>query len=105
MRGARRLSAELVFLNACFSGSFTPRLPSEVGGFWHALLAAGASALITTLADVHPRAAGELALDFYRHWLAGGTKSAALRDVQLRLRRENDDPRHWASHVLIGYHG
>jgi CHAT domain-containing protein len=98
-----KLCAELVFLNACQSGHFRSGARSEVDGFWRAFLHAGAASLIATLTFVHPEFAGPLALDFHQEWLKGDvTKAEALRRVQHRMCRQGIEPRHWASHILIG---
>lgn len=100
-----KLSADLVFLNACRSGNFRSGARSEVDGFWRAFLHAGAASLIATLTFVHPEFAGQLALAFYQEWLEGDvTKAEALRRVQRRMWRQGIEPRHWASHILIGDH-
>lgn len=102
---AGKLSAELVFLNACQSGHFRSGARSEVDGYWRAFLHAGAASLIATLTFVHPEFAGQLALDFHQEWLKGdATKAEALRRVQLRMLRQGIEPHHWASHILIGDH-
>jgi len=100
-----QLRAQLVFLNACISGSFKSELGGEVGGFWQAFLSAGAVSLIGTLAYMHPGYAQQIALDFYREWLKGDlTKAESLRLAQLRMLQQKIDPRHWASYILIGDH-
>lgn len=102
---AGELCAELVFLNACQSGHFKSDTGtrSEVDGYWRAFLHAGAASLIATLTFVHPEFAGQLALDFHQEWLKGDvTKAEALRRVQRRMWRRGIEPRHWASHILIG---
>lgn len=100
-----RFHVQLVFLNACMSGSFHAELGTEVGGFWQAFLNAGATSLVATLAYVHPGYARQLALDFYREWLSGGvTKAEALRRAQLVMLQQQIEPRYWACHILIGDH-
>jgi CHAT domain-containing protein len=97
------LRAELVFLDACLSGAFAHPLGSEVGGFWHAFLHAGASSLIATLVSVDESAAGFIACHFYSEWLHNGrTKAEALRQAQLQKRSQDDNPSLWATHLLIG---
>jgi CHAT domain-containing protein len=59
------LHASLVFLNACLSGTFTPGLRNEAGGFWQAFLIGGTSSLLATLTIVDPRMASELVAGFY----------------------------------------
>jgi len=99
-----RLQAELVFINSCVSGRFSPRLGSEIEGFCRAFLYAGASSIVATLTYVHPELAHQLALNFYEEWLNGATKAEALRRAQLRMLRKNFEPKIWASHILIGDH-
>jgi CHAT domain-containing protein len=97
------LKADLVFLNACVSGRFDMGSGSEVGGFWEAFIRAGAQSLIGTLTKVDPEMAHELALEFYRQWLAERvSKAEALRRAQVRLANRGVEARHWASHLLIG---
>jgi tetratricopeptide (TPR) repeat protein len=98
-----KIRADLVFINACQSGHFRSGARSEVDGYWRAFLHAGAASLIATLTFVHPEFAGQLALAFYQEWLKGDvTKAEALRRVQRRMWRQGIEPRHWASHILIG---
>jgi CHAT domain-containing protein len=102
---AGRLTADLVFLNACWSGHFRSSSRSEVDGYLRAFLHAGAASLIATLTFVHPEFAGQLALDFHQEWLKGdATKAEALRRVQRRMLQQGVEPHHWASHLLIGDH-
>ena len=99
------LSAELVFLNACMSGRFRLREGLAIGGFWEAFLHAGASALIATLATVHPEDAETLARSFYQRWLQGDvTKARALQLAQQDVRRAKPDSLQWARYVLVGDH-
>ncbi|MDT0641397.1 CHAT domain-containing protein [Zunongwangia sp. F363] len=97
------LSAELVFLNACMSGRFRLQEGVAIGGFWEAFLHAGATSIIATLAEVHPKDAEQLAQSFYRIWLKGNiTKARALQMAQQELREKNTDSFHWARYILIG---
>jgi len=78
---------------------------SEVGGFWNAFLHAGTSSLIATLVSVDERAADFVAKCFYSNWLHKGmTKAEALRQSQLQMRAQVDNPYWWATHVLVGDH-
>lgn len=74
----------------------------EVGGFWQAFLQAGAPTLIATLVLVDPGSVQQLILEFYKNLLAGNiTEAEALRQAQLKLRKERREGYHWASHILI----
>jgi CHAT domain-containing protein len=100
-----QLKADLVFLNACRSGLFNTRRGSEIGGFWEGFLHAGAASIIATLRFVHPDYAHRLALKFYDAWTKeGATKAEALRRAQFAMYQAGVEPRHWASHVLVGAH-
>jgi CHAT domain-containing protein/tetratricopeptide (TPR) repeat protein len=100
-----QLQAELVFLDACLSGTIVHPFGSEVGGFWNAFLHAGTSSLIATLVSVDERAADFVAKCFYSNWLHKGmTKAEALRQSQLQMRAQVDNPYWWATHVLVGDH-
>jgi len=97
------LHASLVFLNACLSGTFTPGLRNEAGGFWQAFLIGGTSSLLATLTIVDPRMASELVAGFYEHWLRGGRgKGRALAAAQQAMLAEGRSPEDWATHILIG---
>jgi CHAT domain-containing protein len=100
-----QLTADLVFLNACRSGLFNVPRSKEMGGFWEAFLRAGVPSTIATLRFVVPEYAQRLALTFYDSWMREGTsKAEALRRAQLTLCKEKVEPRHWASHILVGAH-
>jgi CHAT domain-containing protein len=97
------LRAGLVFLNACLSGTFTPGLRDEAGGFWQAFLIGGTSSLVATLTIVHPRMASELVAGFYEHWLRDGRgKGEALAAAQQAMLADGRPPEDWATHILIG---
>lgn len=97
------LRAGLVFLNACLSGTFTPGLRDEAGGFWQAFLIGGTSSLVATLTIVHPQVASELVAGFYEHWLRDGRgKGEALAAAQQAMLADGRPPEDWATHILIG---
>jgi CHAT domain-containing protein len=98
-----QIPAELVFLDACLSGTFTAAMKNEVGGFWQAFLVAGAATLVATLTPVDPRRATELVTDFYDHWLGDGLgRAQALRAAQRAMLSAGRGPEDWATHILIG---
>ena len=49
---------------------------------------AGAASLVTSLWDVADQPTNRLLPAFYRSWIGGQTKAAALRTAQLRLLNE-----------------
>jgi CHAT domain-containing protein len=98
-----QINAELVFLNACLSGSFRPTMKNEVGGFWQAFLVAGAASLVATLTKVDPWPASELVAGFYDHWLGGGLgRARALQAAQRAMLAAGRGPDEWATHIVIG---
>jgi len=98
-----KVHSDLVFLNACSSGTFKLSLGSEIGGFLEAFLLAGAKSVIATLYPVDPGAAQKVSMYFYSEWLEKGfSKPEALQRAQLAVRKEHPDPKFWASHILVG---
>lgn len=78
------LAADLVVLSACRSASGTVA-GDGVATFARAFLYAGSASLIASVWDVADEPSNRLMPDFYRAWLGGATKAAALRQAQLRL--------------------
>jgi CHAT domain-containing protein len=76
-----------VVLSACRSASGTIA-GDGVATFARAFLYAGAASLIASVWEVADEPADRLLPDFYRAWLGGASKAAALRDAQLRLLRD-----------------
>jgi CHAT domain-containing protein len=97
-----KLCADLVFLNACQSGRFRLEARSEVNGFLRAFLIGGARSIIAPLTHVDPRLAGDLAEEFFRAWLAGGSKAKALNTAQIVIRKKYPDRLDWAAYCLVG---
>ena len=108
----------MVFLSACRSGL---GLVSGDGifGLTRAFLYAGTPSVIASLWDVADAPTYRLISSFYRSWLQGSNKGAALRSAQLGLLRAlraqqirihtasgdvilPEDPVFWASFVLQG---
>lgn len=81
---ALKLPADLVVLSSCRSASGTIA-GDGVATFARAFLYAGAASLIASIWEVADEPAGRLMPAFYRAWLGGATKAAALREAQLRL--------------------
>jgi CHAT domain-containing protein len=69
-----------------------------------ALVLAGAQTQITSLWKVADEPTRTLMVDFYRHLLEGGGRSAALRQAQQAMMSHPDlsHPYYWASFVPIG---
>ena len=79
-----KLPADLVVLSSCRSASGTIA-GDGVATFARAFLYAGAASLIASVWEVADEPANRLLPPFYRAWLGGATKAAALREAQLRL--------------------
>ena len=97
-----KLSADLVFLNACQSGRFRLGEHSDVNGFVRAFLMAGAKSIIAPVIHVTPQPAGEFAADFFQAWLSGGGVAEALQSAQFAARKRLPDSMEWAAYCLTG---
>ena len=97
------LRADLVYLSCCeAAGGAGGR---GVTDFADAFLAAGARTVVASSRMVDDAAAARVAEAFYRHWLAGKGRAAALRSALLELR--GGDPRwrhpfYWSGYRLLG---
>jgi CHAT domain-containing protein/tetratricopeptide (TPR) repeat protein len=81
------LNADLVVLSACRSAG--GRITGDgISAFARAFIYAGTASLVASLWDVADEPTSRLLPDFYRAWLGGQSKSAALRGAQLRLLRD-----------------
>lgn len=104
-----KLNAELVTLSACESaigGEF--RGEGVVGMAW-ALFAAGAPSVIVTQWQIQDDSAAQLMVALHQQLKAGMRKdgaavsrSEALRQAMLSVRRTHPHPYHWAPYFLIG---
>ena len=95
----------LVYLSACELALGSAVYGTGVAGVGRAFLAAGAQNLIMALWDVSDKHSKDIAIGFYRAWLAEGRSMAsALRQQQEQLRRRYPfRPVVWAAYVF--YHG
>jgi len=98
---------ELVVLSACDTGMGEVRTGEGVQGLRRAFAMAGASSQVMSLWQVSDEATRELMVGFYRGLIAGKGRSAALRDVQLSMRRRaaRAHPFYWAAFVFAGEWG
>jgi CHAT domain-containing protein/tetratricopeptide (TPR) repeat protein len=112
------LKADLVVLSACRSAG--GRITGDgISAFARAFIYAGTASIAASLWDVADEPTSRLLPDFYRSWLAGASKSSALRSAQLALLRDlragrvrvetaagpvsiPEHPVFWASFVLFG---
>jgi CHAT domain-containing protein len=79
-----KLPADLVVLSACRFASGTVA-GDGIATFARAFMYAGAASLVASVWDVADEPSNRLLPAFYRAWLGGATKAAALRQAQLRL--------------------
>jgi CHAT domain-containing protein/tetratricopeptide (TPR) repeat protein len=105
-----RLSSALVTLSACQSGRSVVGGGDELLGLMRSFLAAGASALVSTLWAVEDRSTAQLMASFYTYLSQGQRKGAALRQAQLDLMHDPQEsayrhPYFWAPFFLVGNAG
>lgn len=99
---------ELVVLSACETGLGSLDVQEGVFGLQRAFYQAGARALLMSLWNVPDQETRQLMVAFYRAWLGGADKHAALVTAQMQLREATrrrwgfDRPQLWAGFVLIG---
>ena len=113
-----QLNADVVVLSGCRTA--TGQLSGDgVQGLARAFFYAGTPSVVATLWDLPDAPAQYLFPEFFRKWIAGESRSAALRDAQLSLIRAlrrgaisvttplgavklPEHPAVWASPVLLG---
>jgi CHAT domain-containing protein len=112
------LDASLIVLSACRSGGGV-LTGDGIAGLARAFFYAGTSSVIVSVWDVADQPTSLLLPAFYRQWLGGADKAAALRAAQLSLIRSlragaitvtlpvgtfvlPEDPAFWAAFVLLG---
>jgi CHAT domain-containing protein len=112
------LDADLVVLSACRSGGGAPS-GDGIAALARAFFYAGAPSIVVSVWDVADSPTNRLLPAFYRAWLGGMAKDAALRTAQLKLIADlragrvtvhtkignavlPEDPAFWAGFVLLG---
>ena len=105
-------------LSACRSGEGVPN-GDGIAALARAFFYAGTDSLIVSLWDIADEPTNRLLPAFYREWLKGTDKAAALRAAQLQLLSDlragrvkittpvgdvavPEDPAFWAGFVLLG---
>lgn len=96
------LSAELVTLSGCATGSNVVVGGDELLGLVRGLLYAGAHAVLVTLWDVNDQSTAEFMKSFYRHLFRCDNKAEAVRLSLQELRQKYPHPYYWAPFVMIG---
>lgn len=98
-----RLSADLVVLGACRTGLGQELRGEGMIGLTRGFMYAGAPRVIVSLWDVSDSATARLMKSFYGYLLQQRlTPSAALRQAQLDMWRQNRAPFYWAAFTLQG---
>ncbi|MCP4633404.1 MAG: CHAT domain-containing protein [candidate division Zixibacteria bacterium] len=106
--GLNLTGTELVTLSACETGVGEVRNGEGVYGLRRAFQQAGARSILMSLWEVPDKQTSDLMINFYRNWLEGKTKKAALREASLEmiknLRTNNNaaHPYYWGAFVLLG---
>jgi CHAT domain-containing protein len=98
-----KLSAEMVVLSACNTGSGKVTRAEGVASLGSAFLAAGASSVMVSLWQVSDNSTALLMEEFYRNLVGGKSKSASLAAARETLVSKGyDNPFFWAPFVLTG---
>ena len=92
----------LVALSGCKSGVTEASDADELLGLMRGFLYAGARSLLLSLWDVNDRSTAKFMQEFYQAWLGGRSKSEAVHDAALAVRRDDAHPYHWAPFYLVG---
>lgn len=95
-------AADLVVLSACQTQLGELSAGDELVGLTRAFFFAGTPSVVATLWNVDDAATSVLMERFYTHLDAGMSKADALRQAQLDMLAEKDDPFFWAGFVLSG---
>jgi CHAT domain-containing protein len=97
----------LAVLSACETGLGEARRGEGVYGLRRALVIAGAESQMMSLWQVSDQGTRVLMTDFYTTLKSGRARSAALRDVQLRMlkSKSRSHPYYWGSFILSGADG
>jgi CHAT domain-containing protein/lipopolysaccharide biosynthesis regulator YciM len=95
------LSAELVVLSACDTGS--GRLTGDgVIGLSRSIIAAGVPSVIVSLWSIPDAPTAELMTYFYQNLQRQQDKATALRQAMLTTKKKHPNPADWAAFTLIG---
>ena len=96
------VSADLVVLSACDSGTGAFVRGEGVLGLARAFLAAGAPTVVASLWKVPDAATRDLMIAFHAHRKRGKPPAAALRAAQEDVKKDWPHPSHWAAWVVWG---
>lgn len=102
--GLNLTGTKLVVLSACDTGVGEVLSGDGVYGLRRALVLAGAESQVISLWPVRDRNTKDLMVNYYKALQSGEGRSAALRQVQLRLlsSQQQSHPFYWASFIQSG---
>lgn len=100
--GMNLSATELVVLSACETGLGEVRRSEGVFGLRRAFVLAGAKTLVMSLWKVPDQQTKELMIDFYNRILKGESRSEALKNAQLEMRKKYSDPYYWGAFICQG---
>jgi CHAT domain-containing protein len=102
------VGTDLVVLSACQSGVGEDENSEGIFGLRRAFQQAGARTIVMSLLNVPDAPTADLMERFYRSWLSGSSKSAALRKAALGVLQERREkygfahPLYWGGFILVG---
>jgi len=97
-----RLSADLVVLSGCNTGTVSVGAGDELHGLMRGFLYAGAPALLISMWAADDATTAALMRTFYKGILDGSTKRDALRAAQRAAIAACGHPYYWAPFTLLG---
>ena len=96
---------KIVILSACETGLGEVDNVDGVYGLQRGFKMAGVETIVMSLWKVSDEATKILMVEFYRNWMAGKTKQQSLHEAQQYLRKVDngkyDDPKYWASFIML----
>ena len=101
------LQADLVFMNACFSGRGKLQQEGTIGPVWSFLAAGARSTIGTYWGLLDTELTNQIVEVFYKHLLGKGAeklnKAQALQKAMLYgIKKDRNNPRQWAAFFLSG---
>jgi CHAT domain-containing protein len=96
---------DLVVLSACETAQGEFGYDDSVLGLQYSFKLAGTNTILMSLDKVDDEATKILMVEFYKNLMSGKTKQQSLKDAQKYLRsvenRKYDDPKYWASFIML----
>ncbi len=92
---------DLVVLSACQTALGDIDYGEGVFGLQRGFKKAGAQSILMSLWEVDDEATHLLMTEFYKNWISGLSKYAALRQAQSVVKEKYPDPKYWAAFILL----